>query len=132
MIDPNEARARFAALRARDRTIASMQSKQRMRPVFAHLLDAETRDGLNEQLQAQLASVRADATALALELGRRALLETGVADLGRLGGGLRKLEQHLRDAPAEALDACFDLLTFLDERTALWGSDSWAPAPDEV
>lgn len=132
MIDPSQARARYAALRDRDRTIASMQSKQRMRPVFAHLLDAQARDTLNDRLKVQLAEVRKDATALALELGRRALLECGVDDLGRLGGGLRRLEQHLSEAPAEALDACFDLMTFLDERAGLWGSDSWAPAPDEA
>ncbi len=129
MIDPTQARARYAALRDRDRTIASMQSKQRMRPVFAHLLDGEARDALNESLREQLTEVRNDATALALDLGRRALLEVGMNDLGRLGAGLRRLEEHLQESPSEALDACFDLLTFLDERAELWGSDSWSPAP---
>lgn len=132
MIDPTRARARYAALRERDRTIASMQSKQRMRPVFAHLLDGEARDTLNESLREQLTAVRKDAAALALELGRRALLEVGVEDLGRLGAALRQLEAHLADAPAEALDACYDLLTFLDERAELWGSDSWVPAPPDA
>lgn len=132
MIDPASARARYAALRERDRTIASMQSKQRMRPVFAHLLDESARDALNDDLRAQLSSVRKDATALALQLGRRALLEVGVDDLGRLGAALRRLEEHLHDAPAEALDACFDLMTFLDERAELWGSESWSPAPHDA
>ncbi len=131
MIDPAHARARYAALRERDRTIASMQSKQRMRPVFGHLLDAEAQGTIAEGLRQQLTSVRKDATALALELGRRALLETGADDFGRIGASLRRLEDHLDDAPAEALDACFDLLTFLDERAELWGSDSWSPAPPD-
>lgn len=132
MIDPARARARYAALRERDRTIASMQSKQRMRPVFAHLLDGDARDALSDALRDQLAEVRRDATALALELGRRALLEIGVDDLGRLGGALRRLETHLQDEPSEAIDACFDLITFLDERAELWGSESWTPAPSDV
>ncbi len=129
MIDPAHARARYLALRERDRTIASMQSKQRMRPVFSHLLDERARDTLSDDLREQLAALRSEATALALELGRRVLLETGVDDLGRIGACLRGLEVHLKDAPSEALDACSDLLTFLDERAALWGSDSWSPAP---
>jgi hypothetical protein len=132
MIDPASARARYAALRERDRTIASMQSKQRMRPVFAQLLDDPARDAVNDDLRAQLTTVRKEATALALELGRRALLELRVDDLGRLGSGLRRLEAHLQDAPAEALDACFDLLTFLDERAELWGSESWTPAQHDA
>lgn len=106
-----------------------MQSKQRMRPVFSHLMDEEAQAALAERLREQLSSVRDDASALALELGRRALLETGADDFGRIGASLRRLEAHLHDAPAEALDACFDLLTFLDERAELWGSDSWSPAP---
>lgn len=109
-----------------------MQSKQRMRPVFAHLLDGPARDALNEDLRAQLTAVRKEATALALELGRRALLEVGVDDLGRLGSALRRLDAHLQDAPSEALDACFDLITFLDERAELWGSESWTPAPHDA
>lgn len=129
MIDPAHARARYAALRERDRTIASMQSKQRMRPVFAHLLGDEAQEALAESLREQLCSLRKDATALALELGRRALLETGADDFSQIGASLRRLQEHLEDAPAEALDACFDLLTFLDERAELWGSDSWSPAP---
>lgn len=131
MIDATQARARYSALRERDRTIASMQGKQRMRPVFTPLFDTEARDALDQALREQLAAVRKDATALALDLGRRALLEAGVEDLGRLGGALRRLETYLHEEPSEALDACFDLLTFLDERAALWGSDSWSPAPLE-
>jgi len=131
MIDPAHARARYAALRERDRTIASMQSKQRMRPVFAHLLDGEAQGAIAQGLREQLTSVRRDSTALALELGRRVLLETGADDFGRIGASQRRLEEHLDDAPAEALDACFDLLTFLDERAELWGSDSWSPAPPD-
>lgn len=106
-----------------------MQSKQRMRPVFAHLLDDEAQGALAQDLRERLASVRKDATTLALELGKRALLETGADDFSRIGASLRRLEVHLQDAPAEALDACFDLLTFLDERAELWGSESWSPAP---
>lgn len=109
-----------------------MQGKQRMRPVFAHLLDEQARGALDDDLRAQLSAVREDATALALDLGRRALLEVGVDDLGRLGSALRRLEMHLQDAPAEALDACFDLLTFLDERAELWGSESWTPTPHDA
>lgn len=129
MIDAADARARYTNLRERDRSVASMQSKQRMRPVFAHLLDAEAQATLGDGLREQLASVRKHAADLALELGRRALLETGVDDFSRIGTSLRRLELYLDDAPAEALDACFDLLRFLDERAELWGSDSWSPAP---
>ncbi len=108
-----------------------MQSKQRMRPVFANLFDDQAQTAISDDLRELLLSVRKDATALALELGRRVLLETGEADFGRIGASLRRLEAHLDEAPAEALDACFDLLTFLDERAELWGSDSWSPAhPD--
>ena len=131
MIDPKRARARYATLRERDRAIASMQSKQRMRPVFANLFDAEAQEALGAGLRQRLATVREEASALALELGRRALLETGEDDFGRIGASLRRLECHLHEAPSDALDACFDLLTFLDERAELWGSDSWSPAPPE-
>ncbi|MBV1858287.1 MAG: hypothetical protein KUG77_07735 [Nannocystaceae bacterium] len=131
MIDAADARARYASLRDRDRTIASMQSKQRMRPVFGHLLDDEARGALTQGLREQLTSVRKDATALALDLGRRALLETGVDEFSRIGASLRRLEEHLEEAPAQALDTCSDLLTYLDERAALWGSDSWSAAPPE-
>ncbi len=132
MIDPEQARTRYAELRERDRTIASMQTKQRMRPAFTHLLDQTARDELNDALRERLAEVRRDASALALELGRRALLELGVEDLGRLGGGLRQLEAHLSSAPSDALDACFDLITFLDERCELWESDGWHRAPRDT
>lgn len=115
MIDLDAAESHYDALRERDRVVASMQSKQRMLAVFEHVLDEAAREDIAARLGQALSSLRADARALAISLGRTALVELDVDDLGRLGGNLRRLERYLDDNPSEALDACHDLLTFLRE-----------------
>ncbi|MEM6290639.1 MAG: hypothetical protein AAGA54_05215 [Myxococcota bacterium] len=129
MIDPELARARYDFLRECDRTIASMQSKQRMRPVFGHLLDEEAKETLDAALQARLRALRTEAAALARALARRALLELGVDDLGRIGPGLQRLDAYLAAEPAESLDVCFDLLTFLEQREEVFDLFESPPPP---
>jgi hypothetical protein len=111
-----EAEARYEALRERDRTVASLQSKQRMIAVFEHVLDDAAREHVRERLLAALGHVRDEARKLALELARTVLVEElGIADLGRVGSSLRKLEAYLDAEPSERLDTCHDLITFLRE-----------------
>ncbi len=132
MIDPDLARARYDFLRECDRTIASMQSKQRMRPVFEHLLDAAARDALDADLRARLTALRQEASALARALARRALLELGVDDLGRIGPSLKRLDGYLAAEPSEALDVCFDLLTFLEQREEVFVQLQSPPPPIDL
>jgi hypothetical protein len=116
VIGLDEAEARYEALRERDRTVASLQSKQRMVAVFEHVLDDEAREQIRERLVAALQHVRDDARKLALELARTVLVEElGISDLGRVGASLRKLESFLDADPSERLDTCHDLITFLRE-----------------
>lgn len=107
--------ARYDALRDRDRTIASLQSKQRMVTTFEHLLDDAAREQIEQHLLQALEQVRASASALALDLARAAFVELSIDDLARISGQLRTFEAYLDANPAERLDACADLLTFLRE-----------------
>jgi hypothetical protein len=112
----DEAEARYEALRERDRTIASLQSKQRMVAVFEHVLDDPARDHVRGRLLEALQQVRDEARKLALELTRSVLVEElGITDLGRVGWSLRRLEEYLDAEPSERLDTCHDLITFLRE-----------------
>lgn len=119
MSDFQVAHTEYEALRERDRTIASMQSKQHMRPVFAQLFDDAAQAEVSAMLDEQLAAVRDKACTLATTLARRVLIEIGIDDLSRLGAGLQRLDTFLTSTPHEALDVCFDLLTFLDSHTLL-------------
>lgn len=109
----DEAEARYEALRERDRTIASLQSKQRMIPVFEHLLDDGARTSVDVRLRAALDAVREDARRLALELARATLLEAEVDDLSRISTALDRFGAYLDAHPSERLECCQDLLTFL-------------------
>lgn len=110
-----EAEAVYEGLRERDRTIASLQSKQRMVPMFQHLLDDDARQAIDTRLRAALDDVRDRARALAVELARMAFVDIELDDLSRMSGQLRKLEAYLDDEPPARLDACSDLLVFLRE-----------------
>lgn len=110
-----ELEGRYDALRDRDRTIASLQSKQRMIPTFEHMLDDEARARVNERLREALDHVRTLARALALELARAVFLELDIDDLARISTQLRRFEAHLDQQPSGRLEACGDLLTFLRE-----------------
>ncbi len=131
MVRLDEAEARHEVLRERDRTVASMQSKQRMLSVFTHLFDEPAREAIDKRLHEALTKLRAQARALALELGRAAFLAVDVEDLGRVGAGMRRLEQHLDENPSEALDVCHDLIMFLRELGELDLSNGPRPAPVE-
>ena len=61
-----ELEGRYDALRDRDRTIASLQSKQRMISTFEHVLDGEARARVDARLRQALDLVRAQARTLAL------------------------------------------------------------------
>jgi hypothetical protein len=111
----DDAEALYHGLRERDRTIASLQSKQRMVAMFDHLLDADARTEVEQRLAAALDDVRARARALALELARSALLELEIDDLPRIGELERRFATHLDSEPGMGLDCCGDLLTFLKE-----------------
>ena len=111
----DEAEAIYEGLRDRDRTIASLQSKQRMVALFEHLLDDEAREAVDARLKDALADVRDRARELALELARAAFMEVEMDDLARMTSQLRKLEAHLDAEPSARLDACSDLLVFLRE-----------------
>lgn len=111
----DEAEAIYEGLRDRDRTIASLQSKQRMVALFEHLLDDEAREAVEARLKDALADVRDRARELALELARAAFMEVEMDDLARMTSQLRKLEAHLDKEPSGRLDACSDLLVFLRE-----------------
>ncbi len=130
MIDLETAQARYEALRDRDRTIASMRSKQRMVPVFEHLLDSKARTQIEEELVAALAEVRRRARDLALQLARKVFVELHVEDLGRLGENLQRFEARLDAEPSDRLDACHDLLTFVREREELARDLDERPAPE--
>ncbi|MEM6991757.1 MAG: hypothetical protein AAF721_14720 [Myxococcota bacterium] len=111
----DEAEAIYEGLRDRDRTIASLQSKQRMVALFQHLLDAPARLAIETKLRAALDDVRDRAKSLALELARVAFVEIEIDDLSRMSTQLRALEAHLDEEPSARLDACSDLLVFLNE-----------------
>ncbi len=115
----DEAEAIYEGLRDRDRTIASLQSKQRMVTLFQHLLDAPARDAIDTRLRAALDDVRSRARELALELARAAFVEIEMDDLSRMSAQLRELEAHLDAEPPGRLDACSDLLVFLREMREL-------------
>ncbi len=106
---------RYDALRDRDRTIASLQSKQRIVSTFAHVLDDDARARVEERLLEALDHVRVQARALALELARAVFVELAIDDLARITTLLRRFEAHLDEQPSARLDACGDLLTFLRE-----------------
>jgi hypothetical protein len=110
-----ELEGRYDALRDRDRTIASLQSKQRMISTFEQLLDAEARSRVDERLRQALDQVRTQARALALELARAVFVELVIDDLARISSQLRRFEGYLDEQPSSRLDACGDLLTFLRE-----------------
>jgi hypothetical protein len=114
-----EAEARYEALRERDRTIASLQSKQRMIPVFERLLDEPARSAVDVRLRAALDAVREEARKLALELARATLVEVEVDDLSRISAALERFGAYLEATPSERLECCGDLLTFLREMKEL-------------
>src|SRR5688572_6089447 len=99
----DEADALYHGLRERDRTIASLQSKQRMVTLFEHLLDRPARDAVAARLAAGLDEVRKQARALALELARAALLELDIQDLPRIAELERSFAAHLDAEPAARL-----------------------------
>lgn len=115
MLPLEELEGRYDALRDRDRTIASLQSKQRMITTFEHLLDHDARRQIDTQLRDALDHVRERARALALELARAVFLELAIADLARITTQLRRFESYLDQEPSTRLEACGDLLTFLRE-----------------
>ena len=115
MLRLEEAEARYEALRERDRTIASLQSKQRMIPVFERLFDEPVRHSVDARLREALRAVREDARRLALELARATLVELDVDDLSRISTALERFDAWLETTPSERLDCCQDLLTFLRE-----------------
>lgn len=110
-----ELEGRYDALRDRDRTIASLQSKQRMISTFEYVLDDDARASVDARLRGALEHVRALARALALELGRAVFVELSIDDLARISSQLRRFEAYLDEQPSARLDACGDLLTFLRE-----------------
>jgi len=110
-----ELEGRYDALRDRDRTIASLQSKQRVISTFEHVLDDEARAQVDERLREALDHVRSLARALALELARAVFVELAIDDLARISTQLRRFEGFLDEQPSARLDACGDLLTFLRE-----------------
>lgn len=115
----DDAEAIYEGLRDRDRTVASLQSKQRMVAMFDHLLDDPARESVDERLRAALTDVRDRARELALELARAAFMEIEMDDLARMTTQLRKLETFLDAEPSARLDTCSDLLVFLREMREL-------------
>lgn len=115
MIRLEDAQARYEALRERDRVVASMQSKQRMLPVFSELFDEPARDAIQQRLRQALTQLRDEARSLAVELARAVFVAIELDDLGRVGTGLRRFERYLDETPAERLDVCHDLMMFLRE-----------------
>ncbi|MCA9709417.1 MAG: hypothetical protein KDK70_26485 [Myxococcales bacterium] len=113
MLPLEELEGRYDALRDRDRTIASLQSKQRMMTTFEHVLDGEARTQIDARLRAALDHVRSLARALAVELARAVFVELAIDDLARITGQLRRFEAYLDEEPSARLEACGDLLTFL-------------------
>ena len=77
---------------------------------------------MGSRLWAALEGVRAQARALALELGRAVFVELAIDDLARISTQLRRFEAYLDAQPSARLDACGDLLTFLRELRDRWGS----------
>lgn len=110
-----ELEGRYDALRDRDRTIASLQSKQRIVSTFEHVLDDQARADVDTHLWQALETVRALARALALELARAVFVELAIDDLARISTQLRLFEAFLDAQPSARLEACGDLLTFLRE-----------------
>lgn len=108
-----EAEARYEALRERDRVIASLQSKQRMLPMFDHLLDEAARKHVDERLRVALERVRSEGRKLAIELAKAAFLELEIDDLARMNEQLRRFTEYLEQTPSDVLDACHDLLAFI-------------------
>jgi len=106
---------RYDALRERDRTIASLQSKQRMVATFEHLLDEGAREQIEIRLKGALEGVRERARILAIELARAVFVDLAIDDLARISGQLRRFETRLDQDPSARLDICGDLLTFLSE-----------------
>ena len=106
---------RYDALRERDRTIASLQSKQRMVKTFEYLLDDDARQRIDDRLGYALDHVRDLARDLAIELARATFVELAIDDLARITAQLRLFEAQLDEEPSCRLDACGDLLTFLRE-----------------
>ena len=119
MIRLDEAETRYEALRERDRVIASLQSKQRMLPLFGHLLDPPARRDVDRRLEQALAAVRDEARRLAIELARTVFVELEVDDLVRINAQLRAFGTYLDENAHERLDACHDLLTFLRDMREL-------------
>jgi predicted component of type VI protein secretion system len=115
----DEAEALYHGLRDRDRTIASLQGKQRMVALFDQLLDDDARQVVDARLRHALDEVRGQARALAAELARAALLELELDALPRIGQLERRFAAHLETRPSEALDLCGDLLTFIKEMREL-------------
>ncbi|MEM9452626.1 MAG: hypothetical protein AAGF11_00505 [Myxococcota bacterium] len=115
MLPLEELEGRYDALRDRDRTIASLQSKQRMINTFEHLLDSDARTQIEAQLRDALDHVRTLARTLALELARTVFVELAIDDLARITTQLRQFEHYLDQEPSNRLEACGDLLTFLRE-----------------
>jgi hypothetical protein len=109
------AEALYLGLRERDRTVASLLSKQRMVGLFDHLFDDSARETVQTRLRRATEELRSQARALALELGRAALLELEIDDLPRIAELERRLAAHLDDHPTERLECCGDLVTFIKE-----------------
>jgi len=115
MLPLEELEGRYDALRDRDRTIASLQSKQRMMNTFEHLLDDPAREQIDAELRRALDLVREHARALAIELARAVFVDLSIDDLARISAQLRRFTAHLDQEPSTRLEACGDLLTFLRE-----------------
>lgn len=127
----DELEARYDALRERDRTIASLQSKQRMMATFGKLLDDAAREHVDQRLRAALDQVRDKARELALELARAVFVELTVDDLARITTQRRVFEAYLDAEPHLRLDACGDLLTFLREMREIEGPMRLRPRLDD-
>lgn len=111
----DDAEALYHGLRERDRTIASLQSKQRMVALFDHLLDRKAREAVTARLAASLDEVRKQARGLALDLARAALLELDIQELPRIAELERNFASYLDAEPAARLECCGDLVTFLKD-----------------
>ena len=127
----DELEGRYDALRDRDRTIASLQSKQRMISTFTELLDEPAREQVDQQLREALEVVRDHARTLALVLARAVFVELSIDDLARISTQLRRFEAHLDEDPHMRLEACGDLLTFLRDLREIDGPLRARPRHDD-
>ena len=125
----SELEREYDILREKDRLVASLMSKQRMVPVFRHLFDESAQATVDAELTSVLETLRQQARELAVELARMAFVELDLQDLSRISTRMRAFERWLDEQPAERLDCCRDLLTFLGDRRAL--ADPKPPSYDD-